>query len=74
MKILDNSIDDLIVLLDEVTRAAPDGERFLEPSSGVLKQAQSKRHHVIFGRRGSGKSSILRKTQNEIEKNCSNEW
>jgi hypothetical protein len=67
MKILDDSIDNLIVLLDEVTRAAPDGMRFLEPSSGVLKQAQSKRHHVIFGRRGSGKSSLLRKTKNEIE-------
>ncbi|HBL74499.1 MAG TPA: hypothetical protein DD458_04650, partial [Prolixibacteraceae bacterium] len=67
MKILDNSIDDLVVLLDEVTRANPDGKRFIEPSIGVLKQAKSRRHHVIFGRRGSGKSSLLRKTKNEIE-------
>lgn len=67
MKILENSVEDLIVLLDEVTRATPDGKRFMEPSSGVLKQAKSKRHHVIFGRRGSGKSSLLQKTKNDIE-------
>jgi len=30
---------------------------FVEPAGGTLRRALSKRHHVIFGRRGSGTSS-----------------
>ncbi|MBC8185310.1 hypothetical protein H8E88_29805, partial [candidate division KSB1 bacterium] len=35
--------------------------RFIEPAQGTLSRAQSRRHHIVFGRRGSGKSSLLLK-------------
>ena len=58
-----NVVDDLLVLCEEVTRATPEGaRRFIEPAPGVLLRAKSKQHHIIFGRRGSGKSSLLRKS------------
>jgi len=43
-------------------RATPEGAtRFIEPAPGVLSKAKSKQHNIVFGRRGSGKSSLLRK-------------
>lgn len=51
------------MLCEEVTRATPEGaKRFIEPAPSVLSRAKSKQHHMIFGRRGSGKSSLLRKS------------
>lgn len=32
----------------------------------MLRQGLSKRHHIVFGRRGSGKSSLLRKIEAEL--------
>lgn len=40
---------------------------FIEPYQGALEQITGRRHHVVFGRRGSGKSSLLRKAQESIE-------
>lgn len=61
------AVDDLLVLCEEVTRATPDGvRRFIEPAPGVLSRAKSNQHHLIFGRRGSGKSSLLRKTATDL--------
>jgi energy-coupling factor transporter ATP-binding protein EcfA2 len=55
-------VDKLLVLCEEVMRATPEGaHRFIEPAPGVLSRAKSKQHNIIFGRRGSGKSSLLRK-------------
>jgi hypothetical protein len=52
----------LLTLVEEATRANAAGvEFFVEPAEGALRRATSKRHHIIFGRRGSGKSSLLRK-------------
>ena len=59
-------IGKLIILLEEVTRATPNGNRFIEPYSGVLDQTKSKRNHLIFGRRGSGKSSLLQKSKKTL--------
>ncbi len=57
-----DAVDRLLVLCEEVTRATPEGaRRFIEPAPGVLSRAKSNPHHIIFGRRGSGKSSLLRK-------------
>lgn len=57
------AVDDLLILCEEVTRATPEGaRRFIEPAPGVLARAKSKQHNIVFGRRGSGKSSLLRKT------------
>jgi hypothetical protein len=52
----------LAQLVDESVRASREGvKHFVEPTSGVLAKAKSKRHNIIFGRRGSGKSSLLQK-------------
>ncbi|MBB6367261.1 hypothetical protein FHR56_002426 [Xanthomonas sacchari] len=56
------AVDNLLILCEEVTRATPEGaRRFIEPAPGVLARAKSRQHNIIFGRRGSGKSSLLRK-------------
>lgn len=39
---------------------------FVEPASGTLGRAKSNRHHIVFGRRGSGKTSLLRKAANDL--------
>ncbi len=60
-------VDDLLILCEEVMRATPEGSRrFIEPAPGVLSRAKSKQHNIIFGRRGSGKSSLLRKTAADL--------
>ena len=60
-------VDALLILCEEVMRATPDGsKRFIEPAPGVLSRAKSKQHNIIFGRRGSGKSSLLRKTAADL--------
>ena len=49
--------------LTEAVRSSEEGvQRFVEPGSGTLRMALSRRPHLIFGRRGSGKTSLLRKT------------
>lgn len=60
-------VDALLVLCEEVMRATPEGaHRFIEPAPGVLSRAKSKQHNIVFGRRGSGKSSLLRKTAADL--------
>lgn len=54
--------DRLVTLIEEATRATADTpRRFIEPARGTLDRAKSRRHHLVFGRRGSGKTSLLRK-------------
>lgn len=61
------AVDRLLVLCEEVMRATPEGaRRFIEPAPGVLSRAKSNQHNIIFGRRGSGKSSLLRKTAADL--------
>lgn len=65
--IFDPSIDKLATLVEEGIRANKRNVgRFLEPANGTLRRAQSKRHHIVFGRRGSGKSSLLYKSAEEL--------
>ena len=60
-------VDELLVLCEEVMRATPEGaNRFIEPAPGVLARAKSQQHNIVFGRRGSGKSSLLRKTAADL--------
>lgn len=61
--ILDSpAVDQLLVLCEETTRATPESsKRFIEPAPGVLSRGKAQQHNIIFGRRGSGKSSLLRK-------------
>jgi hypothetical protein len=60
-------VEKLARLVDESIRASREGvKHFVEPTPGVLAKAKSKRHNIIFGRRGSGKSSLLQKVANDL--------
>lgn len=66
--ILDSSeVAKLERLIEEATRSTEEGvRRFVEPASGTLDRAVSRQHHLVFGRRGSGKSSLLRKATADL--------
>jgi len=60
-------IEKLVTLVEEAARSSSSGLKwFIEPAQGTLRRAVSKRHHLIFGRRGSGKSSLLRKAAADL--------
>jgi hypothetical protein len=57
----------LIVLVKESYRSTKRGVKyFIEPAPGTLVQATSRVHSIVFGRRGSGKSSLLRKAAADL--------
>lgn len=60
-------VDDLLTALEEATRATPEGgpAAFVPPSGGELNQVKARFHHLIWGRRGSGKTSLLRHLEAE---------
>jgi GTPase SAR1 family protein len=61
------AVDQLLTLLEEGARASKRFvTRFVEPMHGTLRRAQNKRHQIVFGRRGSGKSSLLYKTAHDL--------
>ena len=58
------------IALEEAARATTEtASRFVEPAEGTLQRALSKRNHIIFGRRGSGKTSLLQKARAEFVAN-----
>lgn len=62
-----DKIAQLLLLVEEATRSSEQGvKHFVEPASGTLQRAVSRRHHIVFGRRGSGKSSLLRKAAADL--------
>lgn len=64
----DPAVDSLSNLIEESTRSSKEAARFfIEPASNILSRAISKRHHLIFGRRGSGKSSLLHKVLTDLQ-------
>lgn len=57
----------MVTLVEEAARSTEEGvKHFIEPAPGTLRRATSKRHHIVFGRRGSGKSSLLRKAAADL--------
>jgi hypothetical protein len=55
-------VEKLARIVEESTRSTREGVKyFIEPAPGTLARAKNRRHHIIFGRRGSGKSSLLAK-------------
>lgn len=57
----------LVTSVEEATRSTKEGVLyFVEPAGGSLARVVSRRHHIIFGRRGSGKSSLLRKAAADL--------
>ena len=60
-------MDALATIVEEGARATPASvKRFVEPARGTLRRARSRRHHIVFGRRGSGKTSLLRKAAADL--------
>lgn len=57
----------LVTMVEEAARSTKEGvKRFVEPAPGTLRRSTSKRHHFVFGRRGSGKSSLLHKAAADL--------
>lgn len=60
-------VQQLARIIEESTRSTQSGVKyFIEPAVGTLNRATTKRHHIIFGRRGSGKSSLLYKLRSDF--------
>ena len=60
-------VDKLAIAVEEAARAANiSNPRFVEPARGTLDRAKSRRHHIVFGRRGSGKTSLLAKAAADL--------
>jgi hypothetical protein len=70
-KILESSaVQKLARDVEESTRSTREGVKyFIEPAPGTLARAKYKRHHIVFGRRGSGKSSLLAKVTADLTVN-----
>lgn len=64
----DQAVTEFQVLLEEVTRAKPGSpdSRFVEPDAETFSRLKSRFHHVLYGRRGTGKSSLLRKMESTL--------
>jgi len=57
----------LLTLVEEAARSTEEGvKHFVEPAPGTLRRTTNRRHHIVFGRRGSGKSSLLRKAAADL--------
>ena len=62
-----DKVQKLARTVEESTRSTREGVRFfIEPAPGTLARAKNKRHHIVFGRRGSGKSSLLAKVTEDL--------
>jgi hypothetical protein len=63
----DEQLIALLPALQDAARADPntDDFGFVPPRIGILEETASRRHLFIFGRRGVGKSTLLRKIQQD---------
>jgi hypothetical protein len=66
----DEQVVDLLPRLEDAARADPKTTptRFVPPRTGILEQTAAKRHLFIFGRRGVGKSTLLRTIEQDSER------
>lgn len=67
--ISDPRVTDLVAALNENVRAGHDFRNFdyIEDASGKIAQAIAQRHHLIFGRRGVGKTALLLEAKRRLE-------
>lgn len=67
-EVTNEQMEKLALALEEATRATRGDAApiFVEPAAGTLARSLSKRHHIVFGRRGSGKTSLLQKARAEL--------
>lgn len=62
--ISDEQVKRLLPVLAEAARAdRHTASKFVPPRVGILEETASKRHQFVFGRRGVGKSTLLRKIE-----------
>lgn len=61
-------------LLESERQANRESPRFLEPVGGTLDQTKSKRNIIVFGRRGSGKTSLLAKAYKDLRRDHLTVW
>src|SRR6266581_8822272 len=62
-----NVVAQLVIDIEQSMRATEDAvKRFVPPTDNALPRAVAKQHHLVFGRRGSGKSSLLHKAINDL--------
>src|SRR6266702_2060435 len=62
-----NVVAQLVIEIEQSMRATEDAvKRFVPPSDNALPRAVARQHHLVFGRRGSGKSSLLHKAMNDL--------
>ena len=68
--IRDVRISKLIGLLEARSRTSEvqPSLRYVEDVEGRLQVAKAPRHHLIFGRRGAGKSALMMETRSQLEK------
>jgi hypothetical protein len=63
-EISDDQVVTLVPALAEAARAdRRTAARFVRPRAGILEETASRRHQFVFGRRGVGKSTLLRKIE-----------
>jgi signal recognition particle GTPase len=61
------AVDKLAIVVEEAARAATVAKpRFVAPARGTLDLAKARRHQIVFGRRGSGKTSLLAKAAADL--------
>src|SRR5680860_1291244 len=65
------SDESVVALLPELAEAARASnltvDRFVPPRTGIVEEAAARRHQFIHGRRGVGKSTLLRRVQKQVE-------
>jgi ABC-type branched-subunit amino acid transport system ATPase component len=60
-EITDENVVALLPLLEEAARAQQSTvERFVPPRTGIVEQVAARRHQFVLGRRGVGKTTLLR--------------
>jgi len=70
--ITDEQLPKLLAALAEAARADQrTASRFVPPRVGILEETASRRHQFVLGRRGVGKSTLLRKIESVGEENDS---
>lgn len=64
--ISDEQLPKLLAALAEAARADQrTAERFVPPRVGILEETAARRHQFVLGRRGVGKSTLLRKIESQ---------
>lgn len=69
----DSNVSRLIEILNERSRTSEQQPslQYIKDAAENLRVAKSKRHHVVFGRRGVGKTALLLEAKRQVEEQSS---